>query len=95
MSDQENYSRGSLEANPFVALFPSLDEAIEYKSRSNDSNVKLSVKEIQTESVDITLSPIKDKEPDNRIELDVERITNNLLQRVFLITIDECKHILL
>lgn len=88
MSDQ---ARSSLECNPFVALFPSLNDAVQYKSQSihpPSKDVKISKNiEIQTKAKDVASSSVEMEEEE---ELDSKRILNSLMERVFLITILEC-----
>ena len=87
MSDQ---ARSSLECNPFVALFPSLNDAVQYKSQSihpPSKDVKISKNEIQTKAKDAASSSVEMEEEE---ELDSKRILNSLMERVFLITILEC-----
>jgi hypothetical protein len=81
MTDNDDSSEQSaLEGNPFAALFPSITQAVQYASQVKTSDMVTETLK-STHSVDGT----------NEKELDVKRIVNNLLQRIFLITLQECK----
>ena len=76
--------KSSLEGNPFVALFPSMTQAMQYASQVKTS-----------EMVNETLksSQIETSQDNSETEraLDVKRIVNDLLERIFLITLQKCK----
>ncbi len=92
MTDKDGSSEPSnLGENPFAALFPSMSQAVQYASQ-----VKTSAEVQETSNStpseghdDVSLSTMMHDE--SEMTLDVKRIVNNLLQRVFLITLQECK----
>ena len=80
-----------LEGNPFAALFPSMSEAIQYVSQVATSDmVQETLKGTQSEHEDLS-SSMQERGNENEKALDVKRIVNNLLQRIFLITLQDCK----
>ena len=80
-----------LEGNPFAALFPSMSEAIQHVSQVATSDmVQETLKGTQSGHEDLSLS-MQEHDDENEKTLDVKRIVNNLLQRIFLITLQDCK----
>ncbi|CAB3984152.1 Ubiquitin conjugation factor E4 A [Paramuricea clavata] len=83
--------QSNLEGNPFAALFPSMTQAAQYVSQVKTSNmVQETLKSSQSGHEDISLSTTREQGESDKA-LDVKRIVNNLLQRIFLITLQECQ----
>ena len=89
MSDKDGI-RDDLKGNPFVALFPSTSQAMLYASQLNcDDMVQEMLKGAHGGSKDdVTM---EQENNDDEEEFDKRRIVNNLLQRIFLVSLQECK----
>ena len=92
MTDKDDSSEPSnLGENPFAALFPSMSQAVQYASQVKTSaEVQETLKSTPSEGHDDVSSSTM-MHDESEMTLDVKRIVNNLLQRVFLITLQECK----
>lgn len=86
--------------NPFAALFPSVEKAEEYRKQHNESDLKRDLPvTTHTQSITVSLKEARENDPKSESEhTEVEKINdekdrvwmvNDMLQRVFLITVDE------
>lgn len=75
----------NLEENPFAALFPSMAHAVQFVSQVGET--------IKSGHENIQLTNKQDCDDDEET-LIVKRIVNNLLQRIFLITLQERKFLM-
>ena len=86
--------------NPFSALFPSVEKAEEYRKQRGDAGLKGDIVNTQIQSITVSMKEVS-RDNDSKAEsgrAEVEKITdekdrvwmvNDLLQRVFLITVDD------
>ena len=83
--------------NPFAALFPSVEKAEEYRKQHNESELKGDMVTTHTQSITVSLKEVRESESGHteveKINDEKERVwmVNDMLQRVFLITVDEGK----
>lgn len=98
----EDRNSSQLAQNPFAALFPSAEKAEEYRKQQDGSVTSLQSVEnadtvMQTQPITVSMKEIHDDSLSNESErVDMEEFDemdrawtlNDLLQRVFLITVD-------
>ena len=91
MTDKDSSSdQSTLEGNPFAALFPSITQAVQYASQVRTPDMVTETSKSADWAENISSSTAHGHN-ESKKELDVKRIVNNLLQRIFLITLQECK----
>lgn len=85
--------------NPFAALFPSVEKAEEYRKQHNDPEIKDDLVTTHTQSITVSLKDVSNNDSKTgsghaeveKLNDEKDRIwmVNNMIQRVFLITVDE------
>ena len=83
--------------NPFAALFPSIEKAEEYRKQHGESELKGDI--VTTQSITVSLKEVQGNDSKSEsacVEMEIiidekDRLwmVNDMLQRVFLITVDE------
>ena len=93
MADKSTSSRdqSDLEGNPFAALFPSMSEATQYVSQVATSEMVQEMLNSSQRGHKDHSSSSQEHDNESGKVLDIKRIVNNLLQRIFLITLQDCK----
>ena len=87
----------NLASNPFAALFPSVEKAEEYSREQRRKSQKVGESHVSSQGSSVTIS-LKNEdavpqiiEGHQRGDEETARVVNDLLQRVFLITVDDGK----
>ncbi|XP_028402978.1 ubiquitin conjugation factor E4 A-like isoform X2 [Dendronephthya gigantea] len=88
MNDEDGI-RDDLKGNPFVALFPSMSQAMQYATQLNSIDMtQETLRGSQDGSKDDT-GMEQEKDDNDEEAFDTKRIVNNLLQRIFLVSFQE------